>query len=84
MPEEKGPTIVAFLLMRCKVGKEWEIADKIAEKESCKISFPIFGDYDIVVLIEARNMRELDDVVSSIRRENPEIVETRTYVGMLK
>ncbi|MEX2737904.1 MAG: Lrp/AsnC ligand binding domain-containing protein [Candidatus Wukongarchaeota archaeon] len=48
------------------------------------MSFPIFGDYDIVVLIEARNMRELDDVVSSIRRENPEIVETRTYVGMLK
>jgi len=82
--EEKGPTVVAFLLMRCEVGKEWSICEKLGKKEFVKLAFPIYGDYDIAVLIEARNMRELDDVVSSIRRENPEIVETRTYVGMLK
>lgn len=84
LSEKKGPTIAAFLLMRCEVGKEWDICEKLTKKEFVEIAYPVYGDVDIAVLIKAKNMRELDEVVSSIRRENPEIVETKTYVGMLK
>lgn len=84
LPEEKGPTVVAFLLMRCEVGKEWNLCEKLVKKDFVKLAVPIYGTYDIAVLIETTSMRELDEVVSSIRRENPEIVETQTYVGMVK
>ena len=75
-------TYVAFLLVKVEPGKEKEVLDMIVERfrENVSEARITYGEYDIVVRIEAATMRSLDAVIRAIRML-PGIVSTVTLLA---
>ncbi|ACP44492.1 regulatory protein AsnC/Lrp family [Sulfolobus islandicus Y.G.57.14] len=71
----------AYILVSTTVGKEMEVAD-IAKKVSGVIrADPVYGEYDVVVEVEAKSSDDLKKVIYEIRR-NPNIIRTVTLIVM--
>ncbi len=75
------PGIIAYVLIRTQVGGEYDVASysrglggDITE------ALVTYGSYDVVVRIEASDMRRLDEIVTKIRK-HPLVRETVTLVA---
>lgn len=53
----------AFVLLNSETGKEDENLEKIKALPSAKEAFRIFGVYDIIVLVEESDMKQLKETI---------------------
>jgi len=62
--------VVAFLLLRVRPGFEREVRDAILERFGGNVTeaWITYGEYDIVVRVEAASQRQLDAVIRGVRR----------------
>ncbi|MBO3798656.1 MAG: Lrp/AsnC ligand binding domain-containing protein [Thermoproteota archaeon] len=58
----------AYLLIVCEVGLERDIEETIRRVANVKDVDVVYGEYDIIVKIEVNDIKQLDGVVSEIRR----------------
>ncbi len=63
-----GSSIVAFILVNTEIGSEHEVAEKIRRLKGVEEALVTYGEYDVVVKVRVSSIRELDEVVTSIRR----------------
>ena len=63
-----GSSIVAFILVNTEIGSEHEVAEKIRGLKGVEEAMVTYGEYDLVVKVRVSSIRELDEVVTSIRR----------------
>ncbi len=73
--------ITAFLLLVTRGGKETIIAEKLLKEKIVLESHIVYGEYDIIAKVKARNMKELQEFVISLRK-NKNIERTITMVGV--
>ena len=76
-------TVRAYILVETAIGKEYEVAEAIAKlaSEGLRVSVDVvYGEYDVVVLVDAVSLELLDRVVSTIRRI-PGVVRTKTLIA---
>ncbi|MEM1619245.1 MAG: Lrp/AsnC ligand binding domain-containing protein [Fervidicoccaceae archaeon] len=77
----------AFVLVVTRVGTEHKVKEKIErlagemEGDVWVDAKPVFGEYDLVVTVEARDLRALDKLVSGIRGLD-EVVKTVTLIAV--
>ncbi len=78
--EEKG--IKAYVLMVVEIGSDHEVAKRIREiDDDVKVYTDlVFGEFDIVAVIEAPSIKKLDKVITKIRRL-PGVLKTVTLVA---
>ncbi|MCE4611795.1 MAG: Lrp/AsnC ligand binding domain-containing protein [Desulfurococcales archaeon] len=79
---ERG-RVVAYILVKVLAGKERDVVDKILKDFYRNVTEAriTYGDYDIVVRVEADNMRLLDSIVSNIRKIDG-VEETKTLIAV--
>ncbi len=70
--------IVAYVLIRTRVGAERTVAARIRGLTAEVLV--TYGTFDVVARIEASDLEDLDRRVSSIRAD-PDVLETVTLVG---
>ncbi len=58
----------AYLLIVCEVGLERNIEEAIRGVANVKEVDVVYGEYDLIVKIEVDDIKQLDGVVSEIRR----------------
>lgn len=58
----------AYLLIVCEVGLERNIEEAIRSVANVKDVDVVYGEYDLIVKIEVDDIKQLDGVVSEIRR----------------
>lgn len=59
----------AFILINAETGHENEVIDSLKEIKEVVEAHTVFGEYDIIALIETRSRKELNDIISwKIRR----------------
>ncbi|MBO3842879.1 MAG: Lrp/AsnC ligand binding domain-containing protein [Candidatus Brockarchaeota archaeon] len=58
----------AYLLIVCEVGLERNIEEAIKGMANVKDVDVVYGEYDLIVKIEVDDIKQLDGVVSEIRR----------------
>ncbi|MEM4229452.1 MAG: Lrp/AsnC ligand binding domain-containing protein [Thermoproteota archaeon] len=58
----------AYLLIVCEVGLERDIEETIRRVANVKDVDVVYGEYDIIVKIEVNDIKQLEGVVSEIRR----------------
>jgi DNA-binding Lrp family transcriptional regulator len=58
----------AYLLIVCEVGLERDIEEAIRRVSNVTDVDVVYGEYDIIVKIEVGDIKQLDGVVSEIRR----------------
>ena len=79
MPEK----IVSYVLIVVSIGKEFDVLNKIRDLLGVTEAVVVYGEYDLVVRIEADNMKVIDNVVTSIRNI-PSVLRTVTLIGYVK
>ncbi|ACP37086.1 MAG: Lrp/AsnC ligand binding domain-containing protein [Saccharolobus sp.] len=71
----------AYILVSTTVGKEMEVADMAKKVSGVVRADPVYGEYDVVVEVEAKSSDDLKKVIYEIRR-NPNIIRTVTLIVM--
>ena len=62
---------LAFILINSELGKEEDVLKELRSIENVKEVHFVYGVYDIIVKVEAENMKELKEIVTfKIRRLN--------------
>jgi len=75
--------VSAYILVTVKTGTEYDVVDeikKIVPKEKLKDVVIVYGMFDIVVVLEANSLSELEKLVLSIRKID-KITSTTTLVS---
>ncbi len=71
----------AYVLVVTSVGKEQEVAEQLRQMNNVKRVENVYGEYDLVIEVDAPNSGELKNVLEQIRR-NSSIMRTVTLIMM--
>jgi len=71
---------VVYCLIRTRVGKEWDVANRIKKLKYVTEAFPVYGDWDVIVRIESKVYEVIDEIITKIRGME-HILETKTLFG---
>jgi len=78
-----GALVSAYVLITVKTGAEYDVVDeikKIIPQRNLRDVAIVYGMFDIVVVLEAESLAELEKLVLSIRRID-KITSTATLVS---
>ena len=73
-------TVKAYLMCKVSSGNEREACMKIAEFVNVLEASIIYGEYDLIVKLQAQDLEQLDFVTEEIRRSIPSIILTSTMI----
>jgi hypothetical protein len=73
--------VVAYLLVNMKPGTSHDIVS-YRKVRGVKISNSVFGRYDAVLVISAKNMEELSRTVYDVVEQHPEVEHTECLVTL--
>ncbi len=69
---------VGFVLINVELGKDKKVYDELIKKEKFKEVYFLFGAYDLIVKIEAKDFNELSNIVFNEIRTIPGVRSTKT------
>ena len=72
---------VGFVLITTEPGMEVSVREKVAEIDSVKGIWVVFGSFDCFVKVEADEESDLTEAIVQGIRSVPGIVDTRTLIG---
>ena len=72
--------VIIYVLIVCEIGRESEIRDALEKISGVTEAKTVYGEYDVVARLETQSLRELDEIVTSIRKI-PGIVRTITLIS---
>ena len=73
--------MIGYVLVRTAPGKEHDVFDALNKIPQVKEKYGLFGEYDIILKIEAPNADEVTDVVVGKVRTVRGVVDTKTFIG---
>ncbi|EZQ10816.1 MULTISPECIES: Lrp/AsnC ligand binding domain-containing protein [Acidianus] len=73
--------VKAYILLITSIGKEMDVVNDVKKIDGVKDSTAVYGEYDVVVEVEAKALDELNKTINQIRR-NPSIIRTVTLISM--
>ncbi len=82
MEESNEGKVKAYLLAVVEIGKDHDVAEKLKSlDENSKISVDlVFGEFDLVAVIETDSIRRLDRLVTQVRKLDG-VLKTVTLVA---
>jgi DNA-binding Lrp family transcriptional regulator len=72
---------VAFILVSTVPGKEHEVYNKISKIRYVVEIHPLFGEYDLIVKIDAEDFTELGKIVIDQIRTIEGVIDTKTLTA---
>ena len=73
-------TIKAFILVNVSTGTEDEVCKALVEFDEVEEVATIYGEYDAIIKVVAKDMNHLDDFITSKLRSVPNIFMTSTMI----
>ncbi len=70
----------AFVLINAETGSEKDVVEKVKTLKNVKEAYFVFGVYDVIAIVEARNVDELRNTVHNEMRQVKGIRSTCTMV----
>ena len=70
----------AWVLINTIVGKEQQVLNELRRMPNVKEAHLVTGQYDILILIEATSMKQLNDLLMWNIRRQKDIVNTVTMI----
>jgi Lrp/AsnC family transcriptional regulator for asnA, asnC and gidA len=72
--------VLAYVMFKVSSGTEREVAQKLIEFDEIMQADVIFGEYDVVAKILAKDIDDLEDFVSDHVRNIPNVLVTSTMI----
>jgi len=73
-------TVKAYIMVNVNTGSEDEVCEELAKFEEVKEVATIYGEYDAVAKVRARDMDHLDSFILEKLRGIPNIILTATMI----
>ncbi|MDP8011276.1 MAG: Lrp/AsnC ligand binding domain-containing protein [Thermoplasmata archaeon] len=73
---------IGFVLISTAPGKEHEVYDELRKIKEIIELHPLFGEYDLIAKIEAKDFNELGKIVVDQIRNIPGVIDTKTLTGI--
>ncbi|MEM1930801.1 MAG: Lrp/AsnC ligand binding domain-containing protein [Sulfolobales archaeon] len=73
----------AYILVTTSIGSEYEVLNDLMKMAEADIKIEadvVYGEYDLVVILETADLSSLDKVVTRMRK-HPKIVKTTTLIS---
>jgi DNA-binding Lrp family transcriptional regulator len=70
----------AFVLMNAELGKETQIVNELEKIPNVKEVYPVYGVYDVLMVIESDSMEALRETITSRVRKLDGIKSTLTMI----
>ena len=72
--------LTCFILIRVEAKKEDEVYDNLANVKEIEGIREVFGEYDMICRMEARNLKEMRSLIILKVRSVPGIISTTTLI----
>jgi len=72
--------VIAVTMVNVQPGKEKDVYSAIKDMECVRDVIHVFGEFDFVVIVEAKDLSELNKTVDKIRSLNG-VTKTQTVIG---
>ena len=72
--------ITCFILIRIQANKEDEVYDSLSKVKNIEGIREVFGEYDMIARIEAKNLKEMRVIIISKVRSVPGVLATTTLI----
>ena len=72
---------IGYILINVKPGQEYEVYQTVNEFENVTDATLLFGDYDLLIKLEAEGMNEIAKTVVEQIRQISGVLETKTLAG---
>ena len=72
---------VAFVVIKAEPGREHDVYVKLKEVHELHEVHPLFGEYDLIVKVEAPDFDALGQVIVSRIRTIAGVLTTKTFAG---
>ena len=73
-------TVKAYILVNVSTGTEDEVCKALVEFDEVVEVATIYGEYDAIIKVAAKDMNDLDDFITSKLRSLPHIFMTSTMI----
>ena len=73
-------TVKAYILVNVSTGTEDEVSKALVEFNEVEEVATIYGEYDTIIKVAAKDMNGLDDFITSQLRSVPNIFMTSTMI----
>ncbi|MBL7079196.1 Lrp/AsnC ligand binding domain-containing protein [Candidatus Bathyarchaeota archaeon] len=73
-------TVKAYILVNVSTGTEDEVSKALVEFDAVEEVATIYGEYDAIIKVAAKDMNDLDDFITSKLRSVPNIFMTSTMI----
>lgn len=72
--------ITAFIFVECTLGKASQVAAALGKLPGVAMAHAVTGAYDVIALVEARDVAALGDFISSRVHRVPHVLKTTTNI----
>ncbi len=76
------PMAIGFVLISTAPAKEHEVFNELKNIKEIVELHPLFGEYDLIAKLEARNFNLLGQIVVDKIRTIPGVIDTKTLTGI--
>lgn len=73
-------TVKAYILVNVSTGTEDEVSKTLVGFDEVEEVATIYGEYDAIIKVAAKDMNDLDDFITSKLRSVPNIFMTSTMI----
>jgi len=70
----------AYIMINVKTGTEDEVCEKVLKFSEVEEAAAIYGEYDLILKVEAKDMNRLDKLIVDRLRAIPDILLTATML----
>ncbi len=70
----------AIILINTEIGSDEDVFERLKEVPEVKSVYMVYGNYDIVAIIEAEDMNKLRDIIFRYLRSSPKVKSTTTMI----
>jgi len=74
-------TVLAFVMINVKVGTDREVVEQLRLLRGVRSVYEVYAVADIICIVEAETMAELNEVVNSEIRKIGEVTSTNTMIA---
>lgn len=72
---------IGFVLINVAPGAEKMVFDTMIKWDEIQELYPLFGDYDLIAKIQAKDYESLSDIIVQKIRAMDGVIETKTLTG---
>jgi DNA-binding Lrp family transcriptional regulator len=75
--------IIGFILIKAAPALEHNVYIKLLKQKEISDVQPLFGEYDLIAKIEAKNFEKLGEIVVNSIRSVKGVINTKTLTGSI-